>query len=125
MIHFEKTQRKNEVLMLEGGAYVSFRPGNVEDSAVLAADGRSAETAVCVDDEYYILNGDFRQEMLEAAQEGGLDACMAVYSRLRGDHISTWDTSAAVSTAWGSDDEKIMKWISARLEELRKEAGNE
>lgn len=62
--------------------------GNTLGSA-MGSDNRSAETALCFDNTYLILNGDFRKEY-EAVIDEGLDACKKVYEAHSETNNSSW-----------------------------------
>lgn len=58
-------------------------------------DSQSPETALVMDGEYYILNGDFREQYEDAFLEFGSDAAKikaAVYDKYKDDNGSSWST---------------------------------
>ena len=68
------------------GFYISYNPGNF-DIAMFASDA-GAETAICKEGKFYILNGDFRDEYEELIEKG-FDACISFFlSNL--DKVSSW-----------------------------------
>ena len=79
-------------LVLEGkGYHISYLPKNGSIGILIpsfASDGNGDETALCVDGNYYILNGDFRKEY-EKVINKGLSACMKVFEA-HPNQISSW-----------------------------------
>lgn len=85
----------NEILRGDG-FYISYmRPGALQHIPWAASEQGQAETALCVGDEFYILNGDFRKEY-EAAFPGGLKSVLEVYEKNK-DQCSPWSTKLARS----------------------------
>lgn len=62
------------------GFYVSFNPdtGAMDIPLFHGDNGGCAETAICYNGNFYILNGDFRAE-LEPLIPKGIEACLAFY----------------------------------------------
>jgi hypothetical protein len=82
--------RINGNSILEGdGFHISYNPSTLMDIPVFAGDGSGEETALCVDDKFYILNGDFRKEY-EKAFEKGLAACVKVFQKHEHEYKSSW-----------------------------------
>lgn len=82
MVKWEKSGRPagNEVLVGDG-FYVSFVTGAATAAwagGIFASDRGEDETALCIDGDFFILNGDFRKEYEELAPRGK-DACLAFY----------------------------------------------
>src|SRR3990167_10573207 len=81
---------------LGGGNYYLKKEGfgisyNADPSPMVglfAADGRGGETALCVNEKYYILNGDWRTDYEKLAQKG-LKACMEFFRAHEADK-SSW-----------------------------------
>lgn len=67
--------------------FVSYNPGNYGISFFMSDTGGS-ETALVKDDQYFILNGDFRPEY-EAVIDLGFEACLQVYKNNLS-HKSSW-----------------------------------
>lgn len=76
-------------LMSRDGYRVSFNPSPGMGFSTFAADDGGAETALIVDGEYLILNGDFREEYERCET---LDDCLRFFAS-RPDLVSTWSTS--------------------------------
>jgi hypothetical protein len=54
--------------------WISYNPSTHVGMEGWAGDGSGEETALCKDDQYFILNGDFRKEY-EALIDKGFKAC--------------------------------------------------
>jgi hypothetical protein len=86
-----KPDRPNEVLKLSKTAYLSYNPGRfLFGLAMFAGDDFSDETALVIDKKYYILNGDFREEYINAFKAGGVEACCNLYAERAEKFSSTW-----------------------------------
>lgn len=68
------------------GFYISYNGGNWEFSGFAGDD--YDETAICKDDKFYILNGDFR-EKYEALLDKGFEACINFFLENE-DKRSSW-----------------------------------
>ena len=94
---FESTGNGNEIL--EGdGFYISYNSNPGEGLSMFQGDGGSDETALVnpdnPDNEYRILNGDFRAEF-EAIIEQGIVACLKLYNEQKVENGSSWSTEKA------------------------------
>lgn len=98
----------NEVLNIGAKAFVSYNPGNhLFGLKAFAADNFSDETALVLDRKFYILNGDFRQEYIDAFKAGGIEACCKLFTERQEKFGSTWTT--------GTDPEKFLKSMIERI----------
>lgn len=68
----------NSVLRSEG-FYVSYNPQPSPDFDSFQADNNGDETALVKENNFYILNGDFRKEY-EELEPKGFDACYDFYT---------------------------------------------
>ena len=68
-----------------GEFYISY--ADTSGQGLLAGDGDGIETALCRDDNFFILNGDFREGYAEIAHLGW-DACWEFYKKHN--DISSW-----------------------------------
>lgn len=78
---WKKAQAGHNLILHGDNFYISFlQQGNAGKilPGIFDSDNGSAETALCVDGCYYILNGDFRKEY-EAVIDKGLVACMQIF----------------------------------------------
>ena len=87
----------NEVLHAEG-FYLSYATGHAMSVlSMFGSDNHSDETALVVDGEFYILNGDFRREY-ETLVPKGVDACMAFFNQHKS-QASSWSEHDAEASA--------------------------
>lgn len=57
------------------------------------ADTNQGETALIIDGDYFILNGDFRAEYREILEAGeGPDGCLALYHKMQKGNGSSWSS---------------------------------
>lgn len=100
--------RPNEILTLGDSCYVSYNPSPCDGISIFKADHGSEETAIVMEKDgkgyFLILNGDFRQEMLEAAQRDGIGGCLAVYNSHPEDQSS-----------WSSDKNAVEGFVKRLL----------
>ena len=89
---FKPTAWGNELLESDG-FYISYNSDPGMGFSFLQGDNKSDETALVkeddTDNQFRILNGDFREEF-EAIIECGFEECLALYNKLSGDHDSSW-----------------------------------
>jgi len=94
---FESTGNGNEVLIGEG-FFISYNSNPGGGFLVFQGDGGSDETALVnngdPDNEYRILNGDFREEF-EAIIDQGFEACLEFYNKREAENGSSWSTEKA------------------------------
>ena len=105
----------NEVMNLTSNCFVSYNPSPFDGrrpevvrsrldeamadilgpklSLVFGSEGGCDETALNIDGEYLILNGDFREEYVQAANED-VALCLEVYKRNQEEHRSKWSSDA-------------------------------
>lgn len=80
---------RNEVTKFDG-FYISYNPFC---NLPMDGDGETGrkpdETALVKDSKFYILYGDYRKEMIEAAQNGGFEAAKKVFDDRPEEH-SFW-----------------------------------
>lgn len=69
--------------------YVSYNPSPGCGISMWASDGGSDETALCKDGDFWILNGDFREEY-ENLIDQGFDACFVFYESKAKEFNSSW-----------------------------------
>jgi hypothetical protein len=81
----------NQVLEISEDCYVSYNPAPCFDIGGFGSDDGQPETALVLQKEFYILNGDFRQQYIEAAS-GGKNSCLEVYRKHKHIHRSSWST---------------------------------
>lgn len=75
------------------GFFISYNPAPGGRNGLFISDDGGAETALCRDGAYHILNGDFRDEY-EALIDEGFDACKRFYESQKADHNSSWSNEA-------------------------------
>ena len=84
----------------EKNAYISYNanPGKIGALPVsfFAGDNGSDETALVMDDKFYILNGDFRSEYSEAAKKSGVAGCVQVFIDNEEECGSSWTSSSDI-----------------------------
>lgn len=86
---WETTDMGNELLGYDD-FYISYRANtNSFGSMFVGDDGGVGETAVCYDDNFMILNGDFRKDYEELAKQG-LDKCLEFYNSKKTENASMW-----------------------------------
>ena len=85
---FSPTGVGNYILEMED-FHISYNPCPWGGISLFASDTGGAETVLCRDREYYILNGDFRSEYAELAPLG-FTACFKFYKQHREMHDSSW-----------------------------------
>lgn len=79
----------HENYILQGkGFHISYNPDTSHNILTLFR-GEGAETALCIGDSFYILQGDWRREY-EKAFPKGLDSCMRVYEKNKRKFASPW-----------------------------------
>jgi len=85
-LKYEKTPKGNYWLQLD-------RPSNgisFNDGALWSPDTDKGETAVVYDNKYYIVNGDFRDEYLDAYKKHGVEGVLVLYEELSKTLKSSW-----------------------------------
>lgn len=90
-MNFKATGQGNFVLedKSKPDLFVSYRPGeNFTFGPFFAPDDGQDETALFTNGKYYVLNGDFRTEYLEAFPNK--DKCLEVYNKNRVTNRSSW-----------------------------------
>jgi len=71
------------------GFYISFATGSgLSTLSIFSSDSGSSETALCVEDKFFILNGDFREDY-ERLGPKGLKDCMDFFIANK-EKSSTW-----------------------------------
>lgn len=85
-----RTKRGNLVLDGCEGFYVSFIPGHFNPSGIslFKSDTPAGETALVKDGNFYILNGDHREQYLMLAKLG-FDKCKEYFNNHK-DQMSSW-----------------------------------
>lgn len=79
-------------MLLDGdGFFISYNPNTGSLLPMFRGEGDGAETALCKDGAFLILNGDFRKEYEEAFPRG-YEACLAVYEANRSAARSSWSS---------------------------------
>ena len=81
-------------MRLTDTCYVSFNANPCKDIDIFRSDMLGAETALCIDGQYFVLNGDYRDEFTTAANQN-ITTCVDVYERNKV-HRSTWSMDASV-----------------------------
>lgn len=84
----------NEVMRLSGGGYVSYNSYPSEGIRQFDSDDGGAETALVLDRNFFILNGDFRKEYIKAAERGGVSECNKIFLANEKKHGSSWTSDA-------------------------------
>ena len=79
------------VILSGEGFHISFNPSPCNGIPGFSSDGGSSETALCYNNRFDILNGDFRKEYEEVFDQG-LEACKEVYAKHKDDYDSSWTT---------------------------------
>ena len=76
-------------MILHGdGFYISYATGaGLGRIGLFTGDNSSDETALVIDGEYYILNGDFRKDYEKLVEEGA-EACLSFFKKR--DNVSSW-----------------------------------
>lgn len=84
----------NYVLICDG-FHISFNPNPSATifGSMFGSDDGGPETALCKDDAFFILNGDFRQAYERLAPEG-FDACKKFYDQQAAHAESSWSNAA-------------------------------
>lgn len=80
------------------GFGVSYNASPGFGFSLFSGDGGSDETALCVDGDFYIMNGDFRREYAEQADAGGIDACLRFFAS-KPELLSSWSSSIDAALA--------------------------
>ncbi len=80
------------VLLICAGFKISYNADPGMGMNFFAGDFGGDETAILAEGKFFILNGDFRREYAEAADKGGLNACL-MYFASKPDLISSWSAS--------------------------------
>ena len=97
IMKFEPTGNGNEVLSGKG-FFISYNSNPGEGLSMFQGDGGSDETALVnyndPDNEYRILNGDFREEY-QAIIDQGFEVCLELYNKFNDTHGSSWSTEKA------------------------------
>ena len=83
----------NEIMDLTENCHISYSGNPGRGIKSFASDGNSDETALVIDGEYYILNGDFR-DAYRLAAEDDLVKVVDVFEENR-EHESTWSTGTS------------------------------
>lgn len=84
----------NQVMSCDG-FYISYNPSPCKGISFLQSDGGSDETALCVDDHFFVLNGDFR-EVYKAIAHKGLGECLKFFNENE-QHHSSWSSGTDVA----------------------------
>lgn len=90
----------NWMLKMDGW-HISYNRDTSNLGGFMVGD-QEQETAICVDGNYYILNGDFRQEY-ESLSEKGLDACITFFLT-HPELKSSWSDTPKVAGQLALDD---------------------
>ena len=93
------TGRANQVLRLTESCFVSYNPNPCQGIRILEGDNSSEETALCIDGEYFILNGDFRGQY-ETAASVDVASCVDVYENNK-EFRSSWSSDVDAMTFLG------------------------
>jgi len=88
---WESTGRGNAILEGEG-FFVSYNPSPGMGLAMFQSDTGGAETALCYNNRFDILNGDFRKDY-EKIVGKGLGACQEFYKIKESECNSSWTTA--------------------------------
>jgi len=97
-----RKQRNNEILECDD-FYISYNPATDDESYpegalanllgnMVGLPNKGPETALCIDGEFYILKGDWRQEYALIAPQGK-EACLDFYIAHMAEHNSPWSDS--------------------------------
>ena len=90
MKEFRRTPMGNVILEADN-FFISYRENTNSFGGVFAGnDGGEGETAICYDNTYKILNGDFRKDYMGLVDKG-LDKCLEFYESKKEEHSSCWD----------------------------------
>lgn len=97
----------NNIALQGDGFYISYNDATGQEDPLLYETSKSMdallgvllgqevkrqeETAICFDDTFLILNGDFRKEY-EKLVDKGLDACVEFYNKHKAELRSIWST---------------------------------
>jgi hypothetical protein len=82
----------NTNTVLDGeGFYISYNSNPCSSLGFFGSDNHSAETALCKDGKFFILNGDYRKEYSERIDKG-FDACKEFYDTLKQECRSSWSS---------------------------------
>ena len=84
----------NELWTINAATFISYNAHPCADMGILRSDTGGAETALILDGKFYILNGDFREAYIKAYEQGGVDACIALYAKECEEHGSSWSTGS-------------------------------
>lgn len=76
------------------GFFISYNPAPGSGFSLFASDGGGSETALCKDGDYWILNGDFRDQY-EALVPSGFERCILYFESQKGEFGSSWTDGAA------------------------------
>lgn len=83
-----RMEGRNEVM--EGkDFYISYNAFTGEGNGAFNNEKGSDETALCANGEFYILNGDFRDDYKKLIPDG-YDKCKKFYDKKKDDHSSIW-----------------------------------
>jgi len=69
-IKFKKNEHGTNYLLQGRNFYISYQPNAFNGIGMFRADNNSAETALCKDGKFFILNGDFRKQYEELFPKG-------------------------------------------------------
>jgi hypothetical protein len=99
----------NEVLRLSETAHLSYNPlrQGMFKLGLFAGDNFSDETALVLDNKFYVLNGDFREEYINAFKTEGIEGCCKLYAERAEKFGSTWTSH--------SDPVKFLKGMIERI----------
>lgn len=89
-------------------AYFSFNPCPHAGLKMFESDTGGSETAMILDGKYYILNGDFRKQYVEAFNSGGMEACCALYAKESEEHGSTWTSGGDVMETFAGMIKRVL-----------------
>ena len=77
--------------------HVSYNPSAGGGIGMFSSDNDGAETALVKKPEYFILNGDWREQYEEVIDQG-FDACMEVYKKNKKNYGSSWSSDYEIYT---------------------------
>lgn len=110
-LQFNKSSTHSNYLLKTDWGYISYN-NTLAKNGFFASDNGEEETALCHEDKFYILNGDWRKEYILALEQNN-DFEYALYSVFlpnQKSNISTW------SDKYGEEKsiEDIKEWLSKR-----------
>lgn len=90
----QRTNTLNQILRINKNVYVSFNDKINTEIGLFASDKGLPETALVIDKSFLILNGDFREQYLEAAQsDSPVEACIKVFKNNKKKFQSSWSNA--------------------------------